>query len=507
MDMTRNTESSPGLRANSLGIWYLGGLAMAWMGLAVATYFVIPFMEEAAGPITPLIFLFLIVAMMPTAVSYALMNKRRPSAGGPYTWLWEAISPPVGLWLGWLVFTLYGIIGVVLQPLIGGLTFNALLGLFHVQTGFLTGLVGAWVTVAAVAAVSLTGVRRSARTVFVFLLIEAGFVLALACFIIFSQGTAGHLSAAPLNPHALQGGFEGFKVAVIFGIFSIAGFDIVAMSAEETKSPRSLVPRTTIWVTIIAGVFWAFTSYALAVAVPVKQMEAFLASSTQSGAVYLIAGQYIGWAKIFVILTSISAILAIMSSVMLAAARMLHALAREGFAPAWLGKLHPKHQTPLNAQLAMIGLALVMPVLLALWQGHSLTNAYGWLGEVYVFFVLVPYIFVNIGCFLYHWRYHRSEFNWGLHAALPAAGVIIDGWLLYEAFFKAYLGLPFTGPNGIGSSIAWVAIGWGVLGILWSAWTIYRRRGQALPLLFDAEGESAKAALTAEQRLEGLSAR
>ncbi len=80
------SATAPRLRHNSLGIWYLGGMAMAWMGLAIATYFVIPFMEQAAGPITPLIFLFLIVAMMPTAISYALMNKRRPSAGGPYTW-------------------------------------------------------------------------------------------------------------------------------------------------------------------------------------------------------------------------------------------------------------------------------------------------------------------------------------------------------------------------------------------------------------------------------------
>ncbi|HLY65876.1 MAG TPA: APC family permease, partial [Chloroflexota bacterium] len=459
-------EAPQRLRANALGIWYVGGMAMAWMGLAIATYFVIPFMEQAAGPITPLIFLLLIVLMLPTAISYAVMNKRRPSAGGAFTWLWESTSPPVGLWLGWLVFTLYGIIGVVLQPLIGGLTFNALLGLFGVQTGFWTGLIGAWLTVAAVAVVSLTGIRRSARTVLVFLLIEAGFVLALSAFIIVDQGQAGHLSAVPLTPSALRGGFEGFKVAVIFGIFSIAGFDIVATSAEETKSPRSLVPRATIWVTIVSGVFWAITSYALAVAVPIKTMDHFLASASQSGAVYLVAGQYIGWAKVFVIITSISAILAIMSAVMVAAARMLYALAREGFAPRWFGHLHKKHETPFNAQLAMIGLAVVLPAVLAVWQGDNLTNAYGWLGEVYVFFVLVPYMFVNIGCFVYHWRYHRSDFNWLLYAVLPGVGLIIDAWLLYEAFFRAYLGLPFTGPGGIGSSIAWVAIAWGALGLV-----------------------------------------
>jgi amino acid transporter len=479
------------LRSGSLGIWYLGGMAMAWMGLAVCTYFVVPFMEQATGPITPLIFLLLIVAMIPTAISYALMNSRRPSAGGAFTWLWEAVSPPVGLWLGWLVFSLYGIIGVLLQPMIGGLTFNALLSLFGVKTGFVTGLIGGWVTVIAVAIVSFAGIKRSARNVFVFLVIEAGFIMFLAIYIIISQAHAGHLTIAPLNPSAETGGFEGFKIAVIFGVFSIAGFDIVATSAEESKSPRSLVPRATIWVTIIAGLIWALTSFGLSEAVSLKQMDADIASASQSGAVYIIAAKYIGWGKVFVIITSISAIIAIMSAVMVAAARMLYALAREGFAPKWFGKLDDKHQIPLNAQVAMCALAIVGPPLLAIWQDDSLTNSYAWLGETYVFFVLVPYLFVNFSNFIYHWRYHRSEFNWGLHFAVPLIGAIIDAWLLYEAFFKSYISLPFKGTGGIGSSIVWIALIWGGIGLVWAGVTVWRRRGAQLPLLFEMGTETA----------------
>jgi amino acid transporter len=500
--MENGSHSEAGLKREALGMWHVGAMAMAWMGLAIATYFVIPFMEQAAGPVTPLIFLLLIVAVLPTAVSYAVMNNRRPSAGSSYTWLWEATHPWLGLWLGWLVFTLYGIVGVVLQPLIGGETFNSILSLVGIHTGFWTAVLGGFVTVAIVMALSLSGVKRSTRNVLIFLTIEVVFVLAFSLYLIIHQGVTGHLSTDPLNPSKGIGGLSGLKVAILFGVFSIAGFDIVATVAEESKSPKALIPKATIWVTILAGLFWAFTGYALAVAAPVAQMDHYLNAASQNGAVYLLAAHYIHGFKILVIFTAATAIIAIMGSVMLGGARMLFALAREGYAPRRFGTLD-ENQTPRNALMAMFALAAVGPVIMGLWQGHSASNAYSWLGQVFVFFVIVPYIFVNIANISYHLRFKREEFNVWLNGVIPVVGIIVDVWIIYEAFFKAFLGQPFKIAGG-GSSIVWLSLIWAAIGAVWATVALTRRPHERGASPYVLEGDPAAVAGGALPRADEL---
>jgi amino acid transporter len=91
---------SPGesrLNTNALGLWGLVIMGIAYMGLALTAYFNFGIMEGITGPIVPLAFAAVTVAMLPTAASYAIMNSRRPSTGATLTWLWEATTPPLGV--------------------------------------------------------------------------------------------------------------------------------------------------------------------------------------------------------------------------------------------------------------------------------------------------------------------------------------------------------------------------------------------------------------------------
>ena len=67
------------------------------MGLALTVYFNVGLMEGITGPIVPLAFAAVGIAMLPTAASFAVMNGRRPSTGSVFTWLWEATAPPLGI--------------------------------------------------------------------------------------------------------------------------------------------------------------------------------------------------------------------------------------------------------------------------------------------------------------------------------------------------------------------------------------------------------------------------
>src|SRR5437773_11246033 len=109
---------SPGesrLNTNALGLWGLVIMGIAYMGLALTAYFNFGIMEGITGPIVPLAFAAVTVAMLPTAASYAIMNSRRPSTGSTLTWLWEATTPGLGIWPGWVPAIPY-IPGRILHP-------------------------------------------------------------------------------------------------------------------------------------------------------------------------------------------------------------------------------------------------------------------------------------------------------------------------------------------------------------------------------------------------------
>jgi amino acid transporter len=90
-----------------------------------------------------------------------------------------------------------------------------------------------------------------------------------------------------------------------------------------------------------------------------------------------------------------TAVLACFGSALLACSRTLYALAREGFAPQVLAAVHPRGRIPWNAQLLVLSLVAVLPIGLGAWQGSYLA-AFGWGGQLLVFFVLLPYVAVNL---------------------------------------------------------------------------------------------------------------
>jgi amino acid transporter len=424
------------LNRNALGLWGLVIMGIAYMGLALTAYFNFGIMEGITGPIVPLAFAAVTVAMLPTAASYAVMNSRRPSTGATLTWLWEATTPPLGVWLGWVLVIAY-IDGCILQPVMFGLFFNSFLNYFGVSTGYLSATLAGLIPIAVVGYMTKKNIRISARIVGYFIAIEAGFVAVLAIYIMIKQGIAGHLSFQPFNPTAATNGWTGFLNALLFAVLAIAAFDIVAPMAEETKSPRSLVPKATILVTVGAGLYWVVTSFGIVNAVPAKTMAGYVTSG-QFTPIYLVAGHYVSWFRILVPLTGFTAVFAAFSAISIAASRQLYALGREGLAPRVFGKTD-RNKTPWNAQVLVLGCCVVLPILISLYQQRNPLLAFGWIGEAYVFFILIPYTLTCVANIFYHRRYHRRDFNLLTNLVLPVLGIVINVYIFYKNFFQTFV--------------------------------------------------------------------
>jgi len=430
------TVVSPGeskLNTNALGLWGLVIMGIAYMGLALTAYFNFGIMEGITGPIVPLAFAAVTVAMLPTAASYAVMNSRRPSTGATLTWLWEATTPPLGVWLGWVLVIAY-IDGCILQPVMFGLFFNSFLNYFGVHAGYLTATLAGLIPILIVGYMTKKDIRVSTKLVGLFIAIEAGFVALLALYILIKQGIAGNVSFQPFNPTA---GWTGFLNALLFAVLAIAAFDIVAPMAEETRTPRRLVPRATIYVTIGAGLYWVFTSFGIVNAVPAHTMAGYVASG-EFTPIYLVAGHYVSWLRLLVPLTGFTAVFAAFSAISIAASRQLYALGREGLAPKVFGRTD-QNKTPWNAQMLVLGCCVVLPILISLYQQRNPLLAFGWIGEAYVFFILIPYTLTCVANIFYHLRYHRRDFNWLTNLLLPLLGIAINVYIFYKNFFQTFV--------------------------------------------------------------------
>jgi amino acid transporter len=465
-----------GLRRNSLNLPRLIFIGLAYFSLAPVIYLNMGFMEtDSGGPVMPILFILITIAVLPTAISFAVLNNKRPSAGSGYTWLWESTYPAVGLWLGWIMIATYVVVAALYPPAFATF-FNALLTYFHVNATTWTGIGGGAVAILIIGYLNYNNIKLSSLLIGILMVLEGTFIAAVALVIVIEGGHLGHFSATPFNPAAATAGFSGLSLAGIFAFLSIAGVDAVAPVAEESHTPRRLIPLATILITIIAGLFWTLTSYGFAIAVPVKTVEAYV-NAGQITPVLPITKSYIGGWAVLVPITGFTAAIASFGASLYAAGRISYALSREGFISGYFKELHPKFRTPWRAEFVTLGIAMVFLVVISLWQGGP-SLAYGYLGEIFVFFVLILYMFVNLANLMYHVRHHRESFNWFLNGFVPVAGIIIDGYILYKGFFVSELGLPFK----TGSSIVWFSLAWAVIGIGWAWWWSRRRQLSSISL-------------------------
>jgi amino acid transporter len=457
------TESGrAGLKRDSLDLRRLVFIGLAYFSLAPVIYLNMGFMEtDSGGPVMPFLFILITIAVLPTAISFAVLNNRRPSAGSGYTWLWESTYPGVGLWLGWMMIATYVVVSALYPPAFGAF-FNALLDYFHVTATTWTGIGGGVIAIALVAFLNYNNIKLSSLVIGILMIFEALFVAAVALVIVVKGGHLGHFSAAPFNPGAATLGFSGLSLAAIFAFLSIAGVDGIAPVAEESRTPRRLIPLATILITLIAGLYWTLVSYGFAISVPVSVVQKYVTAG-QLTPVLPISRSYIGGWAVLVPITGFTAALASFGAALYAASRLTYAVSREGFVSKYFTGLHPRFRTPWRAEAATLVVSLVFLVAVSWWQGGP-ALAYGYLGEIFVFFVLVLYLFVNLANIVYHVRYARAEFHWFLNGLAPVLGIVIDGYILYKGFFVTELALPFK----IGSSIVWFSLAWTAIGIIWA---------------------------------------
>ena len=442
--------SAPRLKADAIGPWGLAALVVGVTSPAIGLYAMWGPIEVTAGPVAPLVFLAALIITLPTVLSYASLNRVAPSAGAVAGWLWTTVNPATGMLAG-LIMTTYFLMTAITVPLLFALFFRDLLTWMYPATPGMAPLVaGVILHSGLIALICLRGAEASIKTTIRLMLLETGVVLALSLTILWVKaGQPGGINLSPFNPAQATQGLPGFWAAIILGMLAFAGFDVVATAAEEARAPRDNVPRVLIVAVIGMALFWAANAWVLTLSAPPGQVAEYNANGLT--AITPVARSYWGWGSLIVIVTAFSGLTAIYIASVQGASRIIFALARHRLLPGFFAKLKGEKRVPHIAVLFVVATCAVMGLVSLAILKNGL-DSFVWWSNAMVFFAALTFIGVNVANFLYFWG--TRQFGLVRNLIVPIAGVFLNLYLIYAAFFSSL----WSAPLRTGRSIVYVCL-------------------------------------------------
>lgn len=186
--------------------------------------------------------------------------------------------------------------------------------------------------------------------------------LAVAAVFLFCGITFPHFEFSHLTQNAFPHGWHGVFAAVPFAIWFFLGIEGVANLAEETINPKRtiLLGFGSAIFTLVILCLLTFTS-----SIGIAGWEAIVFKTdgtTSDSPLPLAMARIVGegnWLYHLLITVGLFGLVASFHGLMLAAGRSTMEFGRAGYAPAVVGNVHPRYQTPVNALLVNMLIGIV----------------------------------------------------------------------------------------------------------------------------------------------------
>jgi amino acid transporter len=296
--------------------------------------------HELSGPAALIAYAVCGVACLLMSLCFAEVSSRFSDSGGPYLYARTAFGPMVGFEIGWLRW-----LALIVA-------FAANVNLLVVYTGFIwpipaDGAAQALVVTAIVSgltAINVLGIRQTTIANNIFALAK---LLPLLIFV--------GVGLFFVEPHKLAIAspptFRGFTTSVVLVLYAFTGFEAVTIPAGEIRDPQRTVP------------FGLFATLAVVASIYISIQAVYSGTATTaeaSAAPLADAGRrFLGDAGASLI--SVGAVVSIVGNLngkLLAAPRLIFAMAERGQLPRGLGAVHQRLRTPYVAIIVSSALAL-----------------------------------------------------------------------------------------------------------------------------------------------------
>jgi amino acid transporter len=414
------SQSGDHLKAGQLGTADVTASTVANIGPGIDFYFAFGVIAVTAGIAAPLTILAAVVAVVLLAFTVAEFTRAEPSAGSFITYVETALGPRAGVATALLVAVGYIVAMAGVFTMSGGMVAMTLAHYtsWHLPWGPLT-------FVLTVGAIGLTvrGVRLSTTAVGVAVLAQVAIMVMVCTVVLVDQ--RGHLSGAPFSWANLTGGLAGLSAGFPLALYMFIGWENGPALAEECRNPRDAVPRALYISVAIGGALFVFFAYAT-----VTGFNYDVSSIGRSSVPFLtMADHYLGGAAVLAWVAGIVSVLATLVSGTNSQARMLFDGGRTGLLPAWLGRVRPRGNTPVNALVAMAAVGL--GIIGVWWLSHLVGGDSGSMNPVGLYaecstmgtiVILFVYFLTTLSLPIFMWRRHRGSFSILRHVGIPVLG-------------------------------------------------------------------------------------
>jgi len=174
-------------------------------------------------------------------------------------------------------------------------------------------------------------------------LVTGGKVLAIALLLLM-VACFGAPAAHPASANASPASFREFVLGVSAALFAFGGWHMVTYTAGETRDPATTIPRALLIGSLVVTTAYVALNAAYLYLLPLGKVT----SSTRvaADAAFAMAGER--GAALISALVVLSAV-GVLNGVILAGPRTYLAMAQDGLAFRWLGRVHPRFHTPARA--------------------------------------------------------------------------------------------------------------------------------------------------------------
>ena len=358
-------------------------------------------------------------------LSYSELASLFPKAAAEYVFVKNAFkSEFIGFIIGWLTAITSMIVAATVALGFGG---------YVTQFLDIPITVSAILLVGVLSLVNFIGIRQSAwmNTVFALVTIAGLGIIIFLGFTFNSDMSVDYFDS--------PNGISGVMIAFVLIFFAFIGFEDMANVAEEVKKPKKTLPRAIILSIIITAIIYILVSLSSVRILPwneLGQSSAPLADVATRG-----LGLQGG------LTLSVIALFATASTVLItlvAGARILYGMARDGSLPLFFGRIHSRTGTP---WIAVIGI-------FATSVGFAFVGDIVIVANIVVFAIIITFAMVNLSVILLRYVKPKAErsfkvpINIGKFPILPLFGFAVTVYMATQ--FELEIVLSGFGIVGVG---------------------------------------------------------
>jgi amino acid transporter len=441
--------ATAGLKPEAIGLVQDTVIGMATSAPAGTVAATLAALAAASAYSGGLVLLITVVPMLVIANAYRRLNLWNANAGASFEWVGRSINPYLGFITGWTMVVGY-VITTVAEVVVLAPSVLQIWGSNSTNTWQALGVDVGLVVIMLV--IAIVGIRVTAGVQVGMALVEYAVLigLSIAGLVVVAVGHhagAMHFSSGWVSLSGI-GGKGSLAGGLLISVYIYSGWDASVYVNEETRGRRINPGRAVMLATAILAVIYILAQVGLQGVVSSKGLQAHASTAM------IYAAQAIGggvWAKVMALAIALSVTGATGTGIVIVA-RLVYGMSGRGVLPGALADVSRRWRTPILASV-IAGVAIIAAIAVDLLYAGSdniFSDVVGVSGLLFSIF----YVMTGLAMMVYYRsRIFSSVMDFITIGLLPAASIVLLGWVFAKTITQVPPGEVYTVYSVIGSGI------------------------------------------------------